>query len=754
MKALFIEEQAVRYIAQAITFQSGEFDDAALLVDFIRDNKNKNIKSICCKESKNWGYIFHKDKTNIYSYVLLDFETLNGFIEKDDNFIITVLQKIFKFALKRWENYPLNVSEKIINDNHAILFPFPYTNLKPFKILINLSPDKQYTEKRNIKCICAVNMGTGQFETCKGASVINIKNIKAEAERICIPTKQEQGESIEIEPLQVTKLNDINNNIEGVIEFDGWLPLLSKKQRDFINRPLKGNERLEGAAGTGKTISLLLRSINLIKEAKSTDTALKILFICHSISAKDKLSVLMSATSPFPDIMEKEYSKQNIEITTLQEWCTTYLGNHIGQTELLDADAQECKDLQFKLIRDAFIEAEDKDLPTYKYLCSEEFVNYVTGSNKAHIIEALVSEISITIKGRAAGDIDKYKQLPRLEGSIPVSKEGDYDFIYLIYEKYQSMLEQLGYFDNDDISLTSSLQLASPIWRRKRTEYGYDVVIIDEVHLFSYNELSIFHYLCRNEKEQHILYAIDKTQAVGDHGLTKENLTKSMKAENGIETHLSTVFRSSPQIIDLAFSVLTTGAEMFLNFDNPLEKINFSFTTEEEQKSRTPIYILSSTDNEMIKESFREIDYLVDAMHTRRDKILLVSTNHEIHYSLEKYAKERNKPIEVLKRRGDYASLKAANKSNKYVLGYIDYIGGLEFDAVVIVGVDKGRVPQYSNDERIIYQNYEWHNRMYVAITRAKYAVTILGNKSRTHSPILSSAISNRRIEVIEKNKR
>ena len=89
MKALFIEEQAVRYIAQAITFQSGEFDDAALLVDFIRDNKNKNIKSICCKESKNWGYIFHKDKTNIYSYVLLDFETLNGFIEKDDNFIIT-----------------------------------------------------------------------------------------------------------------------------------------------------------------------------------------------------------------------------------------------------------------------------------------------------------------------------------------------------------------------------------------------------------------------------------------------------------------------------------------------------------------------------------------------------------------------------------------------------------------------------------------------------------------------------------------
>ena len=128
------------------------------------------------------------------------------------------------------------------------------------------------------------------------------------------------------------------------------------------------------------------------------------------------------------------------------------------------------------------------------------------------------------------------------------------------------MLEQLGYFDNDDISLSSSLHLASPIWKRKRIEFGYDVILIDEVHLFSYNELAIFHYLCRDEREQRILYAIDKTQAVGDHGLTNERLNKSMRTENGEETYLSTVFRSSPQIIDLAFSVLTTGAEMFRNF--------------------------------------------------------------------------------------------------------------------------------------------------------------------------------------------
>ena len=74
----------------------------------------------------------------------------------------------------------------------------------------------------------------------------------------------------------------------------------------------------------------------------------------------------------------------------------------------------------------------------------------------------------------------------------------------------------------------------------------------------------------------------------------------------------------------------------------------------------------------------------------------------------------------------------------------------VEFDAVVIVGVDKGRVPQVTSSESRIYQNYEWHNRMYVAITRAKYAVVILGNKSRTASSLLQNAITHNRINLVE----
>lgn len=101
-----------------------------------------------------------------------------------------------------------------------------------------------------------------------------------------------------------------------------------------------------------------------------------------------------------------------------------------------------------------------------------------------------------------------------------------------------------------------------------------------------------------------------------------------------------------------------------------------------------------------------------------------------------------------MKRRGDITTIKCAERNMRYVLGFIDYIGGLEFDAVVIVGVDKGRVPNNDGKEGTIYQSYEWHNRMYVAITRAKYAVAILGNKSYTESPLLRKAIDSQRIVV------
>ena len=749
MKALFFEEHAVRYLAQTSTFQSGEFEDAIDLVTFIRNGENAKIKALSCVSNKNVGYIYKRSRTSLSKALIVDLERMKGLFDYDDNSIVTMLLKMVKFTVKRWDIIPMNDSEKYIEKNHAILFPFPYSEKHPVKILMNLAPDPGFTSKRGFEYLYASGIGTQIWNL--EYPVQNIKAMKNEASVLFTDAEKHNNEpDIDIDSLQVTELGNISKKMTGFLDYDKWMHSLTKKQMEFVAKELRGSERLEGAAGTGKTTTLVLRALFLCEEAKKKEEEFHAIFICHSVASKEYLKLMFESASFNPHILDNYYSPQSVTLTTLQEWCTEYLGNKIGRSEVLDEDAQESKELQFRFVNDAFSQCVEHDFVSYKDSCSDAFVKFIEDDDKAYVVEKLCSEISITIKGRAGQDFEIYKKLPRLQESIPVSVEADFLFVYLIYEKYQDMLSELGYFDNDDISLSSHAQLETPIWRRKRLEMGYDVVFVDELHLFSYNELSIFHLLTKDEKKMHIVYAVDKTQAIGDRGLTKETLFNSLKVKEDSSTRYNTVFRSSPQIIDLAFSILSSGAELFLNFENPLDKIMSSFNINEEKKALAPEYIMLPTDEDMISMVYSKVDELSSKLGCTRDKVLIVCTDQELLNSVVKYGESQNKPFELLVRRGDYSTITKAEKQNRYVVGYIDYIGGLEFDAVVIVGVDKGRVPQVTSNESRIYQNYEWHNRMYVAITRAKYAVVILGNKSRTTSTLLQNAISNNRITLIE----
>lgn len=750
MKAIYFEEHAVRYLAQTSTFQSGEFEDAIDLVQFIRTGNNATIKAISCVISKNIGYVFKRSQNSTLKAIVIDLEKAKGLLEYDNDSLVTILLKIVKFAVKRWENIQVGDSEKYIINNHAVLFPFPYSEKHPIKVLVNLSPAPEFTSKRDMSYLYIAGIGEERFDLNYN-NLLNIKVIRDEANEVCIKNNNKEVKRTDgVDSLNVTELGDIPKKMNGFLDFDKWMHCLSKKQMDFVTRLLKGSERLEGAAGTGKTTTLVLRALYLCNEAKNHGEEFHAIFICHSVASKDYLKLMFESASSNPQILDSGYSQQSITLTTLQEWCTDYLGNKIGRSEVLDEDAQESKDLQFRFVSDAYSQCMEHDFISYKESCSPEFVKFIEDDDKSYVVEKLCSEISITIKGRAEQDYDTYVDLPRLEESIPVSEKSDYLFVFLIYEKYQAMLTDLGYFDNDDISLSSHAQLETPIWRRRRIERGYDVVFIDELHLFSYNEMSIFHLLARDEKNMHIIYAVDKTQAIGDRGLTKETIESSLKIKEDTKTRYNTVFRSSPQIVDLAFSILTSGAELFLNFENPLDKIMFSFSIAEEKKALPPEYIMMSSDEEMVSSVFSRVDELSDKLNCTRDKILIVGTDQELLSNIIRYGENTKKPFERLVRRGDYNTITKAERNNRYVIGYIDYIGGLEFDAVVIVGVDKGRVPQVTSSESRIYQNYEWHNRMYVAITRAKYAVVILGNRSRTASSLLQNAITHNRINLVE----
>jgi hypothetical protein len=339
--------------------------------------------------------------------------------------------------------------------------------------------------------------------------------------------------------------------------------------------------------------------------------------------------------------------------------------------------------------------------------------------------------------------------LPRLKYGLPTETPADRGFVWSVFRKYQDQLQTAAQFDTDDIVLTTIGQLDTPIWRRRRAKEGYDSIYIDETHLFNINELSLFHYLSRSTEQYPIAYSVDKSQAVGDRGwtdqLVEEALSPDLNARVKTErTEIHGIFRCSPDIVNLAFSVTSAGATLFTNFDDPLKVASSMFTPEEERKCAPPLLVTSASDEGMVQDSFLRAEHLAKDLDASRSQVALVAFSDDLFKKAEAFALQHNKPVELLKQRGDIQVIQHAEKSGRFVLSTPDYIGGLDFSGVILIGVDDGRVPptRTSNSgDSANFLAYASHNQLYVAITRARFRVEVLIAKERGLSSLLKGAL-------------
>ncbi|MCA4563308.1 UvrD-helicase domain-containing protein [Bacteroides xylanisolvens] len=747
MAYIFLTLDAIQSFASTRQFQSSEYDESRALFDILTGHTSQwNYRDLFFTKTLKGGY-FYTSKPNLNKGIIFDFDTFDGFQNRSEDECITIFQKVLKYSIRYFEGLPLVTCERLVPDtNTTLVYPFPFVATKDvYKILIERNLGKFDRKGKQFLVV----FGIAKDESYKKAQATNLNKAVSELQGVCLSIPPATNTNVTpIETISITELTDIDLSIDSTIGIEKWNYFLTKKQKEFINSNINGAERLEGAAGTGKTLTMILRCINTLKLKDKQNEEFHIAFITHTISTKEQiLNIFKANCSDIDKYLDKDYSNISLSIITLQEWCIQYLGGSLSSNEYLDRDAMESKELQLLYIEQAYSHAISTDFKSYKSICSDKFISFIEKTSINNLFEMLQHEIAVTIKGRANENLDCYKQLPRLQYSIPCSKEGDLAFLFLIFQYYQKSLQETGQFDSDDIILTALGQLNTPIWRRRRNKEGYNALFIDETHMFNLNELSIFHFLNKENCKQNIIFAIDKSQALGDRGLndTALSIAFELDADSIKDSHkLNTVFRSSPDIVNLAFNILSSGATLFTTFDNPLIDAKFNFTEQEEKKCIAPHYILKENDSEMISYAFYKAESIHQKHNIQRSKILLIASNEHLLTSIQRSANESNKPIEILKSRGDTSIVKQATRNGRFVLSLIDFVGGLEFDAVIIIGVDKGRVPASSESiDSFLFSNYTWHNKMYVAITRGKYIVYILGDKSRGESDILENAIQN-----------
>lgn len=760
MYYLLFERSAIESIIGKSEFQSIEFPCGKNFIDFIRKDevafKNNFINAIKTDE----GIIFAGKKIS-NDIIVFDLKS-SGLLEKvtDDEALMLIVQKTLRTAIKIWNRYPFSSSERV-NETKSIVFPFVYTDKN--RVVIERSPKCERLTKRGIKNPLLVynytDHGTTKDETpdtsiLKEAGEIYIKqkvNIKEYFDKI---SSTEIASKDKIEPIIHAETHkELSDGEFMYLDYEERLNRLTSNQRKVVeNDNITSPLRIEGPAGTGKTSSMILRAFYLLEKKRSENCPFRIIFLSHSESTniENKNSFLyINGSEKYMD----GKLPQQIHFSTLLKYCINVI--KMQPSQVIDADAMDAKGLQRIYIEDAFDEVMKNKYKTYRSLLSQKLRKLLNEEEtpKGVILSMLQHEFSVQIKGRTNCTIDEYYIIDSIKNALVLETKKDKEFIFEIFLNYQDRLSNAAIYDVDDITISTISTLNAPIWRRERKEEGFDYIFVDEMHLFNMNEQYCFHYLTKSPEQKNIpiCFALDYSQAIGDRGNTQQDYIEK-NFNNADENCFNTVFRSSQYITDFCASISAAGALMFQDdYKNPYGTAMSGFTQSEEDQCHKPSLYMYNNDDKMIFSLKEHIKNCTKDFHCKNCEIALISFKEELFEEemIRKVSDNIGKNISVIN------SKYSSRKNDDCIQLFGPYsINGLEFKCVILIGVDEGRVPKNvgTSDVSQNYIKYEAFNKLYLASSRAKYRLIILGNKLHSVSSCLQYSIQNKLIEVKEVN--
>lgn len=752
---LLVDDGAAQRIVQATMFQSIEFSAGEQLAELVRsERQDLDLPTSFSIVHANDG-VYLLDPTESQHYIVVDFRVTDPFSGNRATALF-ILQRVLRFAIRHWTDArPSPSDRRVQNSSKYAVFPFSIGQRTQYRLSVETSPDPKRVAKR----FGGKNLLVYQDGCDAGSGPEFQPDIKIfrrafdglpDALRDVRARKSTADMALNTGPLLICKLSKRDANpVSPLVGFDKWMSLLTTSQLTFVKRLPRGAERIEGPAGTGKTLSLVLKCIHALKANIEQNSVFHAAFFAHSEATRSTIEAIFDAN--FPDLhayTEAHANRhQRLTITTLQMWCAQRLGREtISESQFLDPDALTAKEYRRIIIQDCYVDVMEKDYITHKPFLSEDFRKFLENEEKEVIADIIQHEVAVMIKGRAGENIDVYRDLPPITYALPCRTSADRSFIFVIYQRYAKILAASGEYDTDDVVLTALSSLENPIWRRKRFAEGFDALFVDETHLFNLNELSVFHHLTRAPDKNPISFSIDQSQAPGDRGLTKALIEETISGQQ-TDTNcsdLKSVFRSSSEIIALAASVTASGAKLFLGFENPLGEASAIATVEDENLASIPVIRRLPSDEIVCAEALNRAGALASEIGCSHSEILIVPFSKDLLELLRRTSENRNKAIEIIERRGDLRQVQKATKHARYVVALPEFVSGLEFHAAILLGVDEGRVPPTpvnAGQQSRHFLAFRSHNHLYVAITRARYRVEILTNSARGPSYLLEAAL-------------
>ena len=765
MKYLLFDQHAISSYVSEYTLQSVEFSQGQRLVDHICGRLSSELFCNTVIEYSKNGILFigkngtHSDSDaqehKLFCIDLVACDILSEASNPSD--LLTIIQKSFRLVLKIWNRQPFSSAERY-HESKSILFPFPRPDHR--RIVIERSNNILRLDKRGIKHPLLAYKYNAE-DPAQIDDIVDTTILKRSCEAYL-----EQYSTLR-QKLDVITPNDNNTQSTPLMRvqaekhakrddfifwnFDQQYDSLTDSQKAVVDySSIDSPLRIEGAAGTGKTISMIMRAYHLLCDYQKKGLPFRIIFFAHSESTSVRNQELFSIYPQSSAFLSKD-SAQNILFTTLLEFCSNF--SDIPESSLIHHDAIESKNYQLSLISSIVEKAiSSNTIKTYRPLLSQNIRDLFDPNKTAPntLYHMLQHEFSVQIKGRTDGTIDSYYELSPIPNGIQYENKRDRELLYSLFSAYQNQLQTYGAFDVDDVTMEALSRLDAPIWRRRRMNEGYDYIFVDEMHLFNINEQSIFHFLTKNltQKSIPICFALDYSQAVGDRGNIRQDYIETAFGAVVEEKKLHTIFRNSPAISDFCASVAAAGTLMFGSyFSNPYGESQNGFTGDEEDKAFVPELHMYRNDDEMIAHLDKHISDAMKTLQCKASDIAVISFENSF------LTNEGVKHLSTVSKR-EFCRLDLENNKEKDKVCLVSpyAINGLEFQAVILLGADEGRVPQTTGTSDISkhFIRYSAYNLLYLSASRAKYLVRILGSKLNGVSTCLEHSVHSEYLTLID----
>ena len=507
---------------------------------------------------------------------------------------------------------------------------------------------------------------------------------------------------------------------------------LNREQIEFVDRLHDRPARLRGAAGTGKTQSMVIKCLRDLYS--NTDDDKTFAFLTHSSAlAHTVVRGMLQALDPTERwaTLKTSSGQPRLWIGTIYELAQEKLGYEKKGLMPLSLDGRDGREYQRMLIEQAI----EKSLKNPRIVldlfpkCPDFQKRLHNQGEDPTLIDELMNEFACVLDLEAirkdTHEANRYATRGSREPwQMVLPTEAHRRVVLEIHDIYRAQLRAQKMLSMDQMVADFDRYLGTHEWGALRDRDGFDLVFVDEYHYFTRAEAMLLHNLFKTRAQVNgrwpLLMAYDIKQSTNDAAISggMEKFRNPGVGES-VLTELKQVYRSTPQItaflsdLDASFPAMDLEGEYATYIGDS-----------QQNDGDVPTLTVYDSDIKLVDTVFMQAVRMAREIDGGGSQVAVLCLNEVLFDKIRFAARVRDKFVPITTR-DDLKELRYAK--GKCVFSMPEFVAGLQFHTVILIHANSA---DYDEDQGMGARR-RYVSRVYLGASRAAHRVMLASSKEQ-----------------------